>query len=56
MDSQSFAALLAGYYAFVLSMWKQCKITPEQVEALVTNGRLTRAEADAILATPRDCP
>jgi hypothetical protein len=44
------------WFNLVMDMWKNCEITPEQIESLVTRGRLTRAEADEILATPHDCP
>lgn len=40
---------------FMLSMWKQCRLTELQVEDAVVKNRLTRAEADEILATPRNC-
>jgi hypothetical protein len=57
MEDQSvFAMLSAGYYAFVLNMWLMCRIAEAQINTLVTNGKLTREEADAILATPRNCP
>lgn len=37
-------------YNFILSMWKQGKITVEYLETLVANGKLTAKEAKAIKA------
>jgi hypothetical protein len=44
------------YKNFLLSLWLQCKLTEEQVAQAVTKGKITQAEADEILATPRVCP
>lgn len=44
------------YKNFLLSMWLQCRLTEAQVAQAVTLGRITQAEADEILATPRNCP
>jgi hypothetical protein len=41
---------------FLMSMWLQCRLTEAQVATSVTNGKITQAEADEILATPRNCP
>lgn len=43
------------YYNYFRGQWLLCQVTPEQIEILVTKGKLTRQEADDILATPRDC-
>lgn len=40
---------------FFLSMWRQCRLTEEQVAQGVVKGRITQAEADEILATERNC-
>jgi len=40
---------------FLLSMWLQCRLTPNQVELAYTLGRITEQERDEILATPRNC-
>jgi hypothetical protein len=43
------------FFTFVMNMWLMCTVTEAQIEVLVTKGRLTREEADTILATPHDC-
>lgn len=40
---------------FLLSMWLQCRLTPEQVEQAYQLQRITLEERDQILATPRSC-
>lgn len=42
------------YKNFLLSMWLQNRLTPEQVNKAVTIGRITQAEADEILSVPRN--
>jgi hypothetical protein len=44
-----------AYYDFLLNQWKLCKLTEEQVANAVMKGYLTQQEADAIVATPRNC-
>lgn len=45
-----------AYYDFLRNQWLLCKLTPEQLQNAVTKGYITQAEADVILATPRNCP
>jgi hypothetical protein len=40
---------------FLLSMWLQCRLTQTQVETAYNNGKITAAERDEILNTPRSC-
>jgi hypothetical protein len=40
-------------YTMLAQMWQLGRITAAQIAALVARGRLTQAEADTILATPR---
>jgi hypothetical protein len=40
---------------FLLSMWLQCRLTPEQVQQAYNLGRITEEERDEILNTPRMC-
>lgn len=40
---------------FLLSMWKQCRLTPDEVETAYTKGKITLPERDEILNTPRVC-
>lgn len=40
---------------FLLSMWLQCRLTEAQVNQVLANGKITEAERDEILATPRNC-
>ena len=40
---------------FLLSMWLQCRLTEAQVQQAYSLGRITEAERDEILATPRAC-
>lgn len=46
--------MAAAYAAFVLNLWKQSRVTVDQVNQLVALGRLTQAEADEILATEQN--
>lgn len=39
----------------LVSMWSQCRLTPEQVETAYQKGKLTLTERDEILNTPRTC-
>ena len=41
-------------YRFVLKMWKERRVDEAYVLYQVEAGRLTKAEAEAILATPQD--
>jgi hypothetical protein len=45
-----------AYYDFLLNQWLLCKLSEAQVASAVTKGYVTQAEADVILATPRNCP
>lgn len=40
-------------YALVRNMWIMGRITSEQIDTLVANGRLTQGEADEIRALPQ---
>ena len=40
-------------YEFALSMWRQGRLTAEQVAAFVTRGYITQEQADSILATAK---
>ena len=41
------------FYTFFLNLWIMRRITEAQIELQVVRGRLTRQEADMILATPQ---
>lgn len=41
-------------YNYLLKMWKKGKLTEEQIAKAVEDGWITQAEADKILATPKD--
>ncbi|MDM5333442.1 hypothetical protein QUF56_09405 [Ureibacillus composti] len=40
-------------YNFILNMWVMKRVDQTFVQAQVTHGRLTKEEADMILATPQ---
>ena len=40
-------------YGFILNMWVMNRITITEVQAYVSKGYITQAEADMILATPQ---
>lgn len=40
-------------YGFILNMWVMSRITATQVQAFVSKGYITQAEADMIIATPQ---
>lgn len=38
-------------YAFFLNMWIMRKITAEQLQTMITKGKITQAEYETIIAT-----
>lgn len=40
-------------YDFFLNMWIMRKVTDEQLQAMVTKGKITSEEYQAIIATPQ---
>ncbi len=46
--------MAAAYAVFITNLWKQARVTTDQVNQLVTLGRLTQKEADEILATEQN--
>jgi hypothetical protein len=44
------------YYKYLLGQWQLCKVDEVYIQNQVTLAHLTQAEADQIIATPRNCP